>query len=92
MELRDDRDDKRDIYNGFGNTLARASELVGAPLLFAFFGWLLDRWLGTDPVLLIVLGLFGLAGIVVRTYYQYAHDMQAHESRLPGRHNGEVTP
>lgn len=29
---------------------------------FGFLGWLLDRWLGTAPWLMLVLGLIGLAG------------------------------
>src|SRR5205085_2570413 len=38
---------QRDLYSGFGDALARAFEFVATPALFAFLGWLLDRWLGT---------------------------------------------
>lgn len=36
-------------------------EFVGAVLVGAFLGWLLDRWLGTAPWLLIVFFLLGFA-------------------------------
>jgi ATP synthase protein I len=37
------------------------SELIGAPLGGALIGWLLDRWLGTKPWLLLVMLVFGFA-------------------------------
>lgn len=36
-------------------------ELVAAVLVGAGMGWLLDRWLGTSPWLLILFFLFGVA-------------------------------
>lgn len=80
--------DRRDLYNGFGNGLARAFELVVTPLLFALLGWLVDRALGTGPFIAIALGAFGLAGVAVRSYYQYAARMDALEAALPGHRVG----
>ncbi len=37
------------------------SQLVGAPFGGALLGWLLDRWLGTAPWLLLVLMFAGFA-------------------------------
>ena len=74
---------RRDLYQGFGNALATAVELVGAPLLFAFAGWLLDRWLGWSPVLTIILGLYGLGGGVLRAYYGYVAKMKLEEEGKP---------
>ena len=51
---------RRESYQGFGETLARSFELVGAPLIFGFAGHFLDRWLGTSPWLLIALSLNAL--------------------------------
>jgi ATP synthase protein I len=36
-------------------------EFVGAVLVSAFIGWLLDRWLGTKPWLMILFLLLGFA-------------------------------
>ena len=49
---------QRDLYSGFGDALARAFEFVATPALFAFLGWLLDRWLGTVAVFAVTFGLF----------------------------------
>jgi F0F1-type ATP synthase assembly protein I len=73
---------RRETYQGFGETLARSFELVGAPLIFGFGGHFLDRWLGTSPWFLIVLSLLALAGTAVRMYYGYEHDMREEEARV----------
>ena len=74
---------RRDLYQGFGNALATAFELVGAPLLFAFAGWFLDRKLGWSPVLTIILGMYGLMGGVLRAYYGYVNKMKLEEEGKP---------
>ena len=51
---------QRDLYSGFGDALARAFEFVATPALFAFLGWLLDRWLGTVALFAVAFGLFVL--------------------------------
>jgi F0F1-type ATP synthase assembly protein I len=75
---------KRDLYNGFGNTLSRAFEIVLIPLIFAAPGWALDRWLGTSPVFALLLGLFGVVGVAAKMYYEYAARMDAEAAKLPG--------
>ncbi len=75
--------DNRATYQGFGDALAMAFELVFTPLLFALGGWLLDRWLGTTPVLLIVLVVLAVVGMAVRTYYGYDARMKVHEAAGP---------
>jgi F0F1-type ATP synthase assembly protein I len=74
---------RRDLYQGFGHALATAVELVGAPLLFGLLGWFLDNQLGWTPVLTIVLSAWGLAGGVLRAYYQYAAKMTADQKGKP---------
>src|SRR5688572_13493949 len=39
-----------------------ATELVAGVFVGALFGWALDKWLGTAPILLIVFLLLGIAG------------------------------
>ena len=67
-----DLGERRELNNGFGTALSRAFEFALIPLLFAIPGWLLDRWLGTGPFLALVTGLFGLAGITARMWFEYA--------------------
>ncbi len=78
-----DRGDNRELYNGFGDTLARAFEFVATPALFGFLGHLGDGWLGTRPILTIVLVVYALVGSLVRMYYWYEAGMSAHEAKAP---------
>lgn len=79
MDLRD----RQATYNGFGNALATAVEIVVTPLVFALLGWLIDRALGTTPLFAVVLGLFAVVGLAVRLYYQYRDDMAREEEGKP---------
>ncbi|MGE0794880.1 MAG: AtpZ/AtpI family protein [Acidimicrobiia bacterium] len=79
---------QRHLYNGFGNALSRAFELVVTPLVFALAGWFVDRWLDTSPTFVLVLGGFGFAGVCARTYFQYVDAMAAHDAELPSRRTG----
>ena len=42
-----------------------AQSLVGMPLGGAIIGWLLDRWLGTAPWIMLALMFIGFAGAVI---------------------------
>ena len=79
MDLRD----RRELYNGFGDTLARAVEFVAAPALFAYAGHLLDGRFGTGPLLTVALAVFALAGVFVRAYFAYEEEMRGHEAERP---------
>ena len=76
--------DRQELWNGFGDTMARALEFVLTPLLFGLAGFGLDRVLGTSPVFMIVLGALAVVGLALRSYYVYADQMRQHEERLPG--------
>ena len=78
-----DLKDRQHLYNGFGNGLAKAIEMVVTPALFGFLGHLLDGWLGTNPVFTILFVLFALSGMGVRLYYGYEQEMKAHEAAGP---------
>ena len=86
-----DRGDNRDLYNGFGDTLARAFEAVGTPALFGFLGHLADARLGSTPLLTVFLVVFALAGTFVRAYYGYEAAMKEHEARAPWRRPGAAS-
>jgi F0F1-type ATP synthase assembly protein I len=74
---------RQDLYSGFGNALQRAIEIVGTPLLLGLLGGLIDRRLGTSPVFLVALALFGVVGMGLRLYYAYVRDMDAHDKGAP---------
>ena len=71
------------LYNGFGNTLARAFELVVTPALFGLIGYGIDRVTGLLPVFTIALTVFCLAGMSVRMYYGYVTTMKEYEANGP---------
>jgi F0F1-type ATP synthase assembly protein I len=75
--------ERQATYNGFGDALAHATELVVTPLLFALAGYGLDRLFGTGPVLAIVLGLVGVLGVAIKSYYEYAARMAREEEGKP---------
>ena len=79
MELHE----RRDMYNGFGDGLARAFELALTPAFFGGLGWLLDGWLGLAPLLTIVLFLFGVAGTSYMAWFRYEAEMRRVEADKP---------
>lgn len=79
----DDLNGRQELFNGFGESLARGFELAIMPFLFGGIGWLLDRAFGMTPVLTIVFSVFCLIGLAVRMYYAYDSEMRAHEANAP---------
>ena len=74
---------RRRLFNGFGDALSLAIEFVATPLIFATAGYFLDRWLGTEPYLTIALGAFAFTGVVIGAYYTYVAAMEAEEAGKP---------
>lgn len=77
-----DHSERRELNNGFSNALGKAVELVVTPLIFAFLGHLVDRWLGIGPFFAIGLGGFTLGYTAWRMYHEYDEKMQAEEDRI----------
>ncbi len=84
--------DKRELYNGFGDTMARAFEFVVTPMLFGFGGHLIDGRAGTEPVFTALLAGLALAGTSIRMYYGYQAAMDAHEAQSPWAGRGGSEP
>jgi hypothetical protein len=78
-----DLNDRRDLYNGFGDGFARAFEFAATPAIFGLLGYVLDRAVGTLPVFTIILAVLCIVGMFLKTWYAYEADMQAQEARAP---------
>ena len=74
--------DRRDTYNGFGDSLARAFELVVTPGIFGWFGWLLDGRVGTRPLFTIVFALIVFGYVAWKLWSGYETSMRAEERKL----------
>lgn len=64
-------DDRRALWQGYGDALTQGIELAAVPLVFAVAGLALDRWLGTAPLLAVALTVFALVGSFLRSWYHY---------------------
>lgn len=59
-----------------GDMAGRGLEAVITVVLFMGLGWLLDRWLGTDPWLMIGLFLFAAVGVFITFKARYMAYME----------------
>ena len=75
---------KRELHQGAGDALSTAIELAVTPAVFAFVGWRLDAWLGTSPLLLVVLFLFVMGYEIWKLFVRYDAQMRDHESKVAG--------
>ena len=81
--------DKQQTYNQFGDTLAKAFEMVLTPAIFGFFGWLIDRAVGTTPLFTLLIGAIVFGYEAWRMWWDYEQRMQAHERELGLRKRAE---
>ena len=77
-----DLEQRRELNNGFGDSLAKAVELVLTPAVFAFLGHLLDNRIGTGPLFMLLLALVTFGYLCWRMWGGYERRMQEHEARL----------
>jgi F0F1-type ATP synthase assembly protein I len=75
-------DHTRELNRGFSEALTSGFVFAGVIAIFAGAGWLLDRWLGTRPVFVIVLTVLALIGHIARLWYAYDARMREHEAKL----------
>jgi F0F1-type ATP synthase assembly protein I len=62
-----------------GDAIGRGMELALLTLLFLGLGYVLDRWLDTKPIFMIVLVVLALVGQFVSLKYGYEQRMKEHE-------------
>jgi F0F1-type ATP synthase assembly protein I len=65
--------------SGGDDTLGRGMESALMIAVFLGLGYLVDSWLGTRPLFMIALVLFGAVGVFVRMKYSYDAAMAVHE-------------
>lgn len=61
----------RSVARETDDGLQQAIEFAAVPVLLGVIGWLVDRALGTEPLLLIALACFGVVGSFASFYYRY---------------------
>ncbi len=62
--------------NAMGVAFRIATELVAGVVVGGLIGWLLDSWLGTKPVLLVIFFVLGAAAGILNVM-RTAHQMQS---------------
>jgi hypothetical protein len=77
-----DLEQRRELNNGFGDSLAKAIELVATPAIFGLLGHLLDGRLGTTPLFMLLFAAITFGYLVWKTWGSYERRMQEHEARL----------
>lgn len=70
---------RQELNKGFGEALSRAFELAVTPVVFGFFGYLIDMRLGTSPIFLLALAAFAVVGSFVKFWYAYDREMKARD-------------
>jgi F0F1-type ATP synthase assembly protein I len=84
--------ERRALNKGFGDGMSRSVELALTPVIFGGLGWLIDRWLGTFPMVLLVFVVFAFAGMFVRMWIGYDNEMRRHENKLAWNRNQQPKP
>lgn len=76
--------DRRDLYNGFGDTYSRVFELVVTPTIFGLLGWFLDRRFDTFPAITLTLGVLVFGYEVWKLTADYSRRMDAETKKILG--------
>ena len=70
--------DNKNSNDGFMKAFAHLSQIgisiIGCIVVGILLGWLLDRWLGTSPWLIIVFTLLGIAA-AFKSIFEFAKKM-----------------
>jgi len=65
-----------------GEMLSKGFEIVVTSVIFGFLGSLVDRWLGTSPLFLLLMGGFAFGYVVWKMVRGYHADMDAEADRI----------
>lgn len=76
----------KSLASGSSDSLGRGMDVALTLAFFLGLGWLLDRWLGTPPLFMIVLTIFAAIGQFLHMKYVYdAHMERLEAERLAAR-------
>lgn len=75
--------ERQALNRGLGEAMAQAFEFAAIPVLLAALGWWLDSWLGTSPILVVLLATIGFVGVCLRTIYRYLDKARREEEGKP---------
>lgn len=73
---------RRELNQGFGDSLARAFELVVTPVVMGALGWVIDARLGTKPLVALFLFVFTIGYVFWKLFMRYDATMRAKEAEL----------
>lgn len=76
----------RETTQGF-NKSHGSFELAMSPLILGLIGLWIDRRVGTTPLFVISLALFGLIGAGLKVFYTYRYEMAQHSAKLAALRN-----
>jgi hypothetical protein len=79
MQSRANQNDRRAMWQGFGDGLSQAVEMSVTPVLFALLGLFLDRRVGTVPLFAVGFSIFAMVGVFVKAYYVYRFKSEQEE-------------
>lgn len=65
--------------------LGHGMDMAITVLVFLALGALLDRWLGTKPLFMIIFVVLALVGRFIKIWFDYDSAMKSHEARLERR-------
>jgi hypothetical protein len=74
--------ERRELHNGFGESLSRAFELALTPAIFGWLGWWLDGRLGTRPLFLLVLFGLTVVWLAYKNFSRFGADLRAQQERI----------
>ncbi len=66
-----DRQREPSVMSGFGWAMGLSAELVATTGVGSFLGWLVDRWLNTRLIFLMMGALMGGAGGILMVYREW---------------------
>ncbi|MEJ5256218.1 MAG: AtpZ/AtpI family protein [Acidimicrobiales bacterium] len=75
MDVSQRREVTQQMYKSSGGF-----ELAFSPVILALLGLLLDRSIGTTPIVTVTFAVVGFAGVCVKLFYGYKTEMEQHEA------------
>lgn len=73
------------VDNAGAGALGHGMDMAITVLVFLGLGALLDRWLGTKPLFMVVLVVLALVGRFIKIWFDYDAAMKSQEARLDRR-------